>query len=308
MSSQSPLTKRSFSNGPAIASDFADPGFIDVDATYYAFATNTGGRNIPIATSPDFNIWTVTGQDALPSVPSWSVGQIWAPDVIRLDDGTFVMYFAAAHKEDTFKHCVGTATSFTVQGPFIPSDTPLACPRAQGGAIDPGAFRDNDGSLYVVYKIDGNSLGGGGMCGNEDGSHSTPIMLQKLHRDGVTADGEATQVLDRGAFGGPLIEAPSLIVNSGTYFLFFSSNCYNGPYYDTSYATANSIGGPYTKSTTPLLVTGDNNGALNSPGGAAAAPDGKSIIFHADLEPSSPGIRQMWTAGISIHGTTVRIN
>lgn len=130
LATQSPLTKRAFSNGPVITSDFADPGFIDVDGTFYAFATNTGGSNIPIATSPDFNIWTVTGQDALPNLPSWSVGQIWAPDVIRLYDETFVMYFAAALKEDIYKHCVGTATSSKVEGPYTSNDSPLACPRS----------------------------------------------------------------------------------------------------------------------------------------------------------------------------------
>lgn len=84
---QAPVAKRAYSNGPVITSDFADPAFINVGGTYYAFATTNGAQNIQIATSPDFDTWTVTGGDALPSVPSWSTGETWAPDVIQIVRG-----------------------------------------------------------------------------------------------------------------------------------------------------------------------------------------------------------------------------
>ncbi len=83
-SSQAPVTKRAFSNGPVITSNFPDPAFINVGGTSYAFATSNGAQNVQIATSPDFNTWTVTGSDALPTIPSWSTGDIWAPDVVQL--------------------------------------------------------------------------------------------------------------------------------------------------------------------------------------------------------------------------------
>ena len=308
LSSQVPLAKRAFSNGPVITENFPDPAFINVGGTYYAFATSNGAQNIPVATSPDFNTWTVTGQDALPNIPSWSSGATWAPDVVQIADGSFVMYFTAADASSPSMHCVGTATSSTVEGPYTASDAVFACPLDQGGAIDPAGFQDSDGSLYVVYKIDGNSLGGGGTCGNGDESYATPIMLQALNSDGVTANGNPTQILDRGPADGPLIEAPDLVLNAGTYFLFFSSNCYNGPDYDTSYATASAVGGPYTKAASPLLVSGGDGGALNSPGGATVGPDGTQMVFHSDSVAGDSSVRQMWTAGISISGTTVSIS
>ena len=84
-SSQAPLTKRAFSNGPVITANFPDPAFIKVNGTYYAFATNNGVQNIQIATSPDFGTWTVTGSDALPTLPSWATtGNVWAPDVTQI--------------------------------------------------------------------------------------------------------------------------------------------------------------------------------------------------------------------------------
>lgn len=179
---------------------------------------------------------------------------------------------------------------------------------SQGGAIDPAGFADADGSLYVVYKIDGNSLGGGGICGNGDGSYSTPIMLQAVEADGITPTGTATQILDRGPYDGPLIEAPSLVLVSGTYYLFFSSNCFNGPGYDTSYATAGAVGGPYAKASSPLLVSGGDGGALNSPGGATVGPEGAQMVFHSDAVAGDASLRQMWTAGITIGGGVVSIS
>ena len=83
-SAQAPVTKRAFSNGPVITSNFPDPAFINVGGTYYAFATSNGDQNVQIATSPDFDTWTVTGSDALPTIPSWSTGDVWAPDVVQL--------------------------------------------------------------------------------------------------------------------------------------------------------------------------------------------------------------------------------
>ena len=90
--------------------------------------------------------------------------------------------------------------------------------------------------------------------------------------------------------------------------LFFSSNCYNGPYYDTSYATAGAVAGPYTKAAAPLLVSGGAGGQLNSPGGTDAALGGDRIVFHSDAAASDASLRQMWTAGITIDGTSVSIS
>lgn len=304
-----PLAKRGFSDGPVIASNFPDPAYIEVGGKYFAFSTNSDGLNVPIATSSDFTTWTVTHQDALPDLPDWTDGVVWAPHVVSVDHG-FVLYYSASVKGQS-KHCVGVATSEDVQGPYFSSTQPLACPLDQGGAIDPAGFTDADGTRYVVYKVDGNSLGGGGTCGNGDYSHRTPILLQKLKADGVTRDGNPVQILDRDDADGPLVEAPSLVYSDSQYVLFFSSNCFNGDLYDTSYAIADDVAGPYTKAQAPdapLLVTGGDGGKFNSPGGAMVGPEGTSLVFHSDLTPGDPGVRQMWTTGITIQNGRVMIS
>lgn len=87
LSSQAPLTKRSI-NGPVISVNFPDPAIIQdpVDNSWYAFSTNSAGKNVPVAHSTDFNTWTVIdGYDAVPQVGQWSTGAaVWAPDVVQL--------------------------------------------------------------------------------------------------------------------------------------------------------------------------------------------------------------------------------
>ena len=246
--------------------------------------------------------------DALPTLPPWADQKnpaVWAPDVVRLAGGGFVLYFSATSSQNANRHCIGAATAQTVTGPYTPMDAPLACPLSVGGAIDPAGFIDSDGKAYVVYKIDGNSLGGSGPCGNGEGEFSTPIKLQEVSAtDGYTLIGSPTELVDRSPSDGPLIEAPSLFRSvEGTYVLFFSSNCYRTNFYDTSYATSQSVKGPYTKSQKPLITTGMT--ALYGPGGTDVSADGSTIVFHADATSNDATVRQIYSSGIEVDGTTV---
>lgn len=197
------------------------------------------------------------------------------------------------------KHCIGVSIADKVTGPYTKtSDKPFACPDPDtlGGAIDSAFFKDPDsGNLYIVYKVDGNSVG-----------KQTPILLQQVGDDGFTPVGGTTQILVNGSGDGPLVEAPSLVKKDGLYVLFFSSNMYNTPLYDVSYATATAVGGPYAKSDKPLLVTG--NGGLAAPGGASVTTDGSKIVFHANVGevPNSP--RGMWVGEIEIDSQARKVH
>ncbi|KAH7910531.1 glycoside hydrolase family 43 protein [Hygrophoropsis aurantiaca] len=291
--------------GPVISSNFPDPAILQAAGSTYAFATNNGNVNIQVATSPDNGTtWTLTDIDALPNVGSWATtGSTWAPDVIDRGDGVYVLYYAATSPSQK-THCVGAATSTNATGPYTPQPQPIACQTAGGGSIDPAGFQDLDGTRYIVYKVDGSSLGGGGPCGNANGAYATPIMLQQMEEDGLTPVGDPVQILNRGPNDGPLIEAPALILHEGTYVLFFSSNCYNTNLYDISYATASSISGPYTKAPSPLLVTGDDG--LTAPGGATPRSDGTFMVFHATVD-SNPLTRYLYTATMDWNGNVVSV-
>ncbi|GAM86350.1 hypothetical protein ANO11243_043640 [Dothideomycetidae sp. 11243] len=319
--SNDPITVTSVSQNPVIYANFPDPGLIKVGGTWYAFASRTIGSSvhIQIASSPDFKTWNVVNntdgsqRDALPVLPAW-VNQTnwgtWAPDVVQLASNKFVMYFSAANSPGNtsvpLHHCVAYATADNVLGPYIGAATPFICPLSQGGAIDPGHFQDVDGKRYVVYKVDGNSLGHGGPCGNSvKPIVSTPLMLQQVAADGVTLIGAPRALLDNsGASDDGIVEAPALTrSHHGVYFLFFSSGCFATSTYTVSYATASSLSGNFTRAPAPLMFTGYDG--FYGPGGADLTPDGSHMVFHA--YQGDPGLfsRDMHIATLSFSGAKV---
>lgn len=275
--------------GPHITTNFPDPCIIQHNGTTYVFATNNrkpGPEHVrvQIATSTDNTTWAIQPQlDALPAIALWQTGRaVWAPDVKRLPNGWFLLYYTDSLATSPQTHCIGAAVADTITGPYTPHQTPLICPH--GGAIDPAGFLDrHTGKRYIIYKIDGNSLGHGGSCRNDVlPIIPTPLMLQEVDpADGTTLVGAPVQLLDRDVLDGPLIEAPAMFLSpEGVYFLFFSSNCFTTPLYDTSYATATNITGPYVRAARPLLITGDG------PEGVGIVGPGGLDIIHRDYASS----------------------
>ncbi|KAI9662247.1 MAG: hypothetical protein M1821_008413 [Bathelium mastoideum] len=329
-------------SGPAITSNFPDPCIIKNGSTWWAFGTESPGTpiNIPLASSTDFKTWTVETGDALPNPPEWvnvTAQTLWAPDVNLMDDGSFVMYFSAATTKDPAHHCVGAATSQTLNGPFDPLPSPLFCPLEQGGAIDPSGFKDWDqigdwtdpggnyedtqdrnswtnptysqggsgGTRYVTYKVDGNSLGNGdvegyGTCGNTvEPIKSTPIILQPMKADGLTPDGpETTLINNDGLNDAGVTEAPSMVKTPGNrYVLFFSTGCYSGANYSVHYASSDNLTSAYDRHGA-LFQTGTDN--LYAPGGADILWDAQHLVFHGDYPNHDAKSRAMYTAVVDI--------
>lgn len=72
--------------------------------------------------------------------------------------------------------------------------------------IDVSGFEAPGGGMYIVWKVDGNSIG----------SSHTPIRLQHVGANGYTPDGSVYTLIDRDAADGPLVEAPSLVYWDGS--------------------------------------------------------------------------------------------
>jgi beta-xylosidase len=275
-------------NTPVLSKNFPDPSIMQAgDGHWYSFATMGNGRRVQVAKAPEpAGPWTLLDNDPLPDAGNWTSSQnTWAPDVQRAENGQYVMYYAGQLSNET-THCIGAATSDDIVGPYTPSDTWFACDVSVGGSIDPSGFRDDDGRRYVAYKIDGNNVGHGGLCGNEvQPQVPTPIMLQEVDAgNGVTQIGDPVQILDRTDADGPLVEAPALVrTDRGRYVLFYSAGCFSSSTYDVKYATADNVRGPYTPADKPLLST---SGAANltAPGGATPLPDGSGIMLHANCD------------------------
>ncbi|MFI0350647.1 family 43 glycosylhydrolase [Actinomadura sp. 9N407] len=275
--SVSPPAQQPMSGGrpepkPVIDSNFPDPEVIKVGATYYGYATNDNGRNVPVATAPSpIGPWTRTGGDALPGLPAWAeLGRTWAPDVSVRADGSYLLYFTAGRKGTDYQ-CIGAAVAATPAGPFSPDTAgPLAC---KGGkdTIDPAAFVDADGTRYVLYKQegDGRKAPGG-------------LFVQRTTPEGLRPQGAPTRVLDKGKDEPNLIEAPALVKQGGRYVLFYAAGVFYDARYQTRYATASSITGPYTKAGRPLLSTEGYGKQITGPGGADIVHDGTNahLVFH----------------------------
>ena len=198
------------------------------------------------------------------------------------------MYYSADVATSPSQHCVGAATAPNIQGPYTPYENPLFCDLSAGGAIDPNSFFDPvSQTQWVVYKVDGNSVGHGGACNNDVAPIvPTPIILQQVSpEDGVTLIGPGYELAVNSGSDGPAIEAPALLYtpSAKTYTLFYSSGCFTNPAYTVYYATAQSITGPYYRNPTPFLVTGDTSGDVYIPGGVDVTKDGSRMIFQGDL-------------------------
>ena len=68
--------------------------------------------------------------------------------------------------------------------------TPLVCPTNLGGAIDPSPFIASDGTLWLLWKNDGNAIG-----------QTTTIWLQQLTPDGLSFAGGATPLIHNDQVG-----------------------------------------------------------------------------------------------------------
>lgn len=256
-----------------IDQDFPDPDILQVDDGYLAFATNSRAANVQWARSADLTQWKVSGDDALPKLPSWaSAGRTWAPDVSKSPDGGYVMYFVAEHTESG-KQCIGVATSTVATGPYAPvAGDPIVCTLDEGGAIDPSTFTD-DGTRYLVWKNDGN-------CCDLD----TWIQIAPLSADGTALAGPAVKVFKQTEqWEGNLVEAPTVIKHGATYAVFYSANDYGTDAYSTGVATSRSLLGPYKKESQPFLSSASSDDRYYGPGGqdVVNTPAGDVLFFHS---------------------------
>jgi beta-xylosidase len=148
---------------PVFETNFPDPFILPHEGEFLAYATNPEGAavNVPMARSPELVNWSFVRRgkrlhDAMPVMPPWArEGWTWAPEVLPHKNG-YLLYFTAKERRSELQ-CVGVAYAASPMGPFRSNARrPLVCQHALGGTIDPHAFRDADGQLYLYYKNDGN--------------------------------------------------------------------------------------------------------------------------------------------------------
>jgi hypothetical protein len=127
---------------------------------------------------------------------------------------------------------------------------------------------DTDGSVYLIWKSDQNNPA----CGS-----APRIWSQKLSTVGVSVVGSPTQLLARDqVWEGAVIEAPSMVLDGGSYYLFYSANNYDTSYYSVGYAVCQSPVGPCVKKT--VDQAGGASPALIHSAGPAQGPGGQEFF------------------------------
>ncbi len=214
--------------------DFADPSVVEYYDGYLAVGTGpamprvrSGGSRGPWRDLPS----------PLTALPAWAVpGDLWAPHLQRVGDGTWVLYYSALVAGlAPGSRCIGAATAPTATGPFTPvGDAPLVCPPTTGtlpasdqlldrpgdlpasGVIDASVFTERDGRLYLLYKTQG---------------LPSSIRMVLLTPDGLAvAPGKRSKMLLR---SNGTVENPAL-VHQGAHYVLFTSEGYYG---DCDYRT-----------------------------------------------------------------------
>ncbi|WP_211194116.1 glycoside hydrolase family 43 protein [Pyxidicoccus fallax] len=280
---------------PVFRADFPDPFVLEHEGQYLAYATNSGGVNVQMATSTDLTSWRALWDektpgrrhDAMPVLPPWvKEGFTWAPEVLKTPGG-FVLYFTARHAASGLQ-CVGAATSQDPRGPFTSQATePLVCQFELGGTIDASPFRAPDGQLYLYFKNDGN---------NPVANKPTEIFAQRLSPDGLGVMGEPVSLLRNDQpWEGHVVEAPAMVERDGAYVLFFSANDYGWQdtqsisSYAMGYATCEGPLGPCADAPENPILASTSQPCLSGPGHQSAFQvDGRDyLVFHAWAPTSS---------------------
>ena len=255
-----------------------DPFIMLHGGVYYAYGTHSG-EGIEVYTSNDLLTWKYEGI-ALNKKDSWADRWFWAPEIYAVN-GKFYMYYSADEHI-----CVAIADS--PAGPFVqekkePMITDEKC-------IDNSLFIDDDGTPYLTFVRfnDGNN-----------------IWIAELEKDLVTIKKETMRpclhVSQKWEEVWPRVNEGSFIIkHNGLYYMSYSANSYESPFYGVGCAPATNPMGTWTKyEENPLL---QKPGELVGVGHSAMFTDkaGKlRIVYHAHKDKEKIHPRAMYIGEVS---------
>lgn len=206
-----------------------DPSVIKAGDTFYVF-----GSHLAAAKSRDLMQWDLIAAGAnrrnslfndvtqeLAEALAWAqTTTLWAPDVIRLKDRRFYMYYNAS-KGDAPRSALGIAVADNVEGHYKNlgillksgmwgqpgEDGKIYDPRIHPNVVDPAVFYDHEGKLWMLY-----------------GSYSGGLFI--LQMDGTTGKPLPGQGYGKRLIGGnhSRIEGGYILYHPGTkfYYMFMS--------------------------------------------------------------------------------------
>lgn len=260
----------------------ADPFILLHNGTYYAYGTGADD-GIEIMVSNDLKTWKRAANDenrlALHKNDSYGERWFWAPEVYFIN-GKFYMYYSAEEH-------ICVATSDSPLGPFKQDEKK---PMLEGEkAIDNSLFIDDDGTPYLFFDRFNDGLN---------------IWVAQLEPDLMTLKTETLHpcihVSQEWETVWPRVnEGAFVIKRDGVYYMTYSANSYESPFYGIGCATATDIMGEWTKyEHNPLL---QKPGNLVGVGHSAIFTDKNGNlkkVFHAHRDKNNIHPRNMYITSV----------
>jgi beta-xylosidase len=258
---------------PVVAGNYPDPSVIRVGQDYWATSTSAGwAPQFPILHSRDLVNWQVVGS-VFQKRPAWSNGNYWAPEITRYRGRYFVYYVG---RKISGGRCVAVATARRPTGPYK-DHGPLVCQEL--GSIDPMAVTDENGWPYLVWKRGGNLQ-----------NLPTPILAQRLSRDGTKLVGERVELIRNDApWESKVVEGPYIVRRNGWFYMFYSGSdcCSLQCDYALGVARSPYLLGPWEKNPANPILKGNERWKCPGHGSVVTDANGRDyMMYHAYLRDS----------------------
>lgn len=261
-------------NVPCQKVPLADPFILLYRGMYYAYGTHAAD-GIEVYTSKDLKSWDKSENLALHKNDSFGEKWFWAPEVYHVN-GKFYMYYSAEEH-------ICVAVSDSPLGPFRQVEQKPMLEEEK--AIDNSLFIDDNGKAYLFFVRfnDGNNV----WVGELENDLMTFKKETMHHCISVSQPWE--EVWPR------VNEGPFVIKHNGIYYMTYSANSYESPFYGVGCATATNIMGEWTKY--------PDNPLLQKPGNLVGVghnslfwdKDGNlRIVFHAHHDINAIHPRNMY--------------
>lgn len=271
--------KPSAKDNSAESVKFGDPFIMLYDDIYYAYGTRAAD-GIEVYSSTDLKEWKKAPDLALHKDDSYGEKWFWAPEVYYLNNKFYLYYSVEEH--------ISVATADSPLGPFKQT---VQQPMLTGEkAIDNSLFIDDDAIPYLFFCRFNDGLN---IWVAELEEDLTTIKTETLHQC-IHLSQEWEKVWPK------VNEGPFVIKNRGIYYMTYSANSYESPFYGIGCATATEIFGKWEKyPENPIL---QKPGNLVGVGHSAMFRDKKGdlrIVFHShnDNNKIHPRVMHIGRAG-----------
>jgi beta-xylosidase len=260
---------------------FGDPFIMLHKNVYYAYGTHAK-EGIAVYTSGDLVHWKKAAALALHKNNSWGERWFWAPEVYYIQEKkAFFMYYSADEH-------ICVAVSDSPLGPFVQDEKqPMIVDEK---CIDSSLFMDDNGKPYLYFDRFNDGLNIWVAELEDDLKTIKHATLTKCINVSQPWE-EVWPRVNEGAF---------VTKYKGVYYMTYSGNSYESPFYGVGYATANSPAGPWTKyEKNPILQKPDTLVGVGHSSMFKDKDGQMRIAFHAHNNQEKIHPRQMYMAGIS---------